>query len=116
MTRLEREDSSDILPFHLSLLSGLANQLRPAILLLPDFKRNKKVNKVDLKYILLGFLSLSKTSNKANDSINIVQHPGEVLKENNHYVDYNSFSSENIYTKYNSQFYHGTFLGVYSNN
>lgn len=79
MTRLEKENSSDILPFHLSLLCGLANQLLLAILLLPDFKRNKNVNKADLKCIWLGFLSLSQMPKKANDSINIVQHPGEVL-------------------------------------
>lgn len=58
--------------------------------------------------------------NKANDSINIVQHPGEVLKENKHYVDYNYSQLEtfplNIMPKYNSQFYHSPFLSVYSNN
>lgn len=40
--------------------------------------------------------------NKANDSTNIVQHPGEVLKENKYYVEYNLFLSKNIYTKYNA--------------
>lgn len=31
-----------------------------------------------------------------------MQHPGEVLKENKHNVEYNSFSCKNIYTKYNA--------------